>query len=431
MESSIVTAVVLYLLCFISCVTATQEDDAVGEYLTYEDNKFFVSKNVTRKDNTFLLASCNKEKFPQEIDCNITIMRLPSETEFHDKGTTITTGATFYRNCNLTSTLVDGRTLMVKQFPLELDFLGITSKALITWNELSSDSQAMYKKIAILDISSCQAKFIDLSYFKHHPIQHVAITNLIIHRTTFDVFISDKIACRGLDKCRLTYNQWGDMEGYPTPFTTSLFMFKTIMAPDKISAHPGFYVFVASRSTEPYEVIVEHIGEYGDVRKRLTTTVRHNTKISHLITSTANGQFTICGRLAKQTICDQFNAGTSVPKLSYAHEHASESDVAIDVYNLMGSGYLLLTISCGDFTKLSCSEFKVSRVKNSRSTDLISKIAIELNCNDDLNHLGVDTSEDNDTICFHLLCMSSRSEDGRTTASPNSLIQCIPNFQII
>ncbi|KAJ8667422.1 hypothetical protein QAD02_009085 [Eretmocerus hayati] len=419
-----------YLLYSTALAQALPKYDIVGEYLTYENAQTFVSGNVTRKDNTYLLAICNRVGFFREINCNIKIMKLTYDIGFYKNDQVLTEEVTRVNSCNLTSTLANNRALIVKQFPLEIDFLGITSKILITWNEISSDSQAMYKKIAIVDMSNCQAQILELSYFKQRPVQQMLLTNLLVHSNTFDVFISDKGICGKLEKCRVTYDQLGVTDGPPKPFDTSLFMFKTVMAPAKTAAHPGFYVFVASQ-TDPHDVTVEHISEHGNLEKQLNTTVRHNSKTMHLITSSTNGQFTICGRLAKQTICDQFGAGMAIPKLSYAHEHASESDVAIDVYNLIDGGYLLIILTCENHTTLTCSEFEVTKVTTDKNTKILSKIGIELKCDNDLNHLSINTSEENETICFHLLCMWSTKKDDKFIMTPNSLLQCISGFEII
>ncbi|KAJ8669014.1 hypothetical protein QAD02_000273 [Eretmocerus hayati] len=214
--------VAVYLVV-LAAISVLGHEPIYGQYVHGGNEKIITSQGVYEDGDTYVFATCDDSKFPEELDCAVFTNRI---TEIDLK------------KCPLHRILPSNRHLESKEFDLKLHFLGDSTNIIIYWGEKDPTNVKFYIEVAIMNMSSCRANFVQLFTYPEVPVM-----DLVVYNDTFDVItFAEPRVCESKKRCRVTFNSQGQQIGSPHPFPIWL---KDITIFPKLtySGSGGFYIF--------------------------------------------------------------------------------------------------------------------------------------------------------------------------------------------
>ncbi|KAJ8688081.1 hypothetical protein QAD02_023876 [Eretmocerus hayati] len=365
------------------------------------DSKVILSRNIAKYDHHFGYALCDEKKLSNTIDCKVIVGTLP----LSDKEKSMTE-----RICQINST-TSGH---VTNSSFEIDMLTGGRKTLISWIEHGSNTEWMEKYVVIVDMDTCDLTKLKFLIYNQDSSENILISNLVVYEESFDVFVSDSQWCGLYDKCKITFNETGQVMSEIKYFMPDLWAVRTVSAFPG-SSKKGYYTFTGSVTMSPkiYPVQLEHLLFSDSVLKmNLISTILYNSSISLPIVSNTHNVFTICGIENHTVHCNQFRVGDAVPLIDISFYLTG--NIAA-VHNVALGGFLIFDLQCDQNETLTCSSYKITKIDlDEQKTEISSGQLMEpLQCSGKFDRIVVEGKDHGEDVCFYIACVQEIFKYGR------------------
>ncbi|KAJ8672529.1 hypothetical protein QAD02_003788 [Eretmocerus hayati] len=388
-----------YLSCSVTSIVATSLQNGSKHLLIEssldinEDSIIILPENNIRIESHSIFASC-KENHTIPTSCEVHLGQLNPIGEYSLKKT-----------CNVDIAWNEKR-LRISSLPMALYSFSNLTKALITWDEISSQHLYFFKNIAVVDMASCNIRnwtFVAPIKLPNRSRRDNII--VIVKRDTFDIIVSDPHKCEGYDKCKLIYTGLSDQPERIEEFST-----------DDL---PAFAEYAPSTLSSP-EIIYfkdpNHFAMSISNRVKQLETNFGNRSAHNLASSVAHEFYTICGMFegGNQGLslnCDTFYRNETKPKTNnqfdvtkLGHNIKLKDVKNVDILNSAdGNVYVLLYIVSAQNTNSERVRLHLMRFDKNKDKDplhLREFHVLHLKCS--VQRFKI--REGQDEICFSFMC---------------------------
>ncbi|KAJ8683307.1 hypothetical protein QAD02_019099 [Eretmocerus hayati] len=375
-----------------------------------KDVEILLSDKIIGPD-IHVFAACSNRTQIAAVNCDVFTKKSSDDTE-----------ANFTKVCNFSRNLNNG-SAYIEEIPLELDLLESSGHAIVTWVEKNSKAGITYRKLVLLDMSSCNSKYLKIMTRGIHPSDSIS-SNIVTYPDKFDVFSSGQRACGYLSICRVSYNKKRMKLGQPMPFEIDLKTVR-IVPVSPLSSNKGFFVYSDPKYGGNASILSIYTVDSCGENFKLLADIHGNVEKNQLATSNSHELFTICSKKLKlndeydkedgildgdgeeeDTIihCTQFDSISGGARIEITGNYDGSKGFA--VYNTKGGGFLLLTVYCDVSSNPVCKTYDVDKVDVEGRLTNIKVGILNFGCSGDLHKLKIILQENENEYCFHFSCVS-------------------------
>ncbi|KAJ8669618.1 hypothetical protein QAD02_000877 [Eretmocerus hayati] len=200
--------------------------------------------------------------------------------------------------CGSNSFIHTRNTELWKNLNIEIGVLIDSGRFILSYEEPHLKRHAA-RKVMIWDMLTCGKKDLGLSHEFTSGDPQYRRSSMIVHKNTFDVIIADELKCGTNEKCKLTYDETGDLLGVSSSLPTDYVAVRS--GPLRPLSPDGAYFMVGYEENSHGNLSARFVSESGAIKK-FDTDLRTDKMTLGVPVSTSYDLHTLC-------------------KLRYASEH--------------------------------------------------------------------------------------------------------------
>ncbi|KAJ8669617.1 hypothetical protein QAD02_000876 [Eretmocerus hayati] len=373
-----------------------------------DEEKLFLAKDPLRNGrNEFSSAVCGRfhDLGYDVIYCNVAVFSSIDPDDRHECGS-----RTYFRTRD---------TKLWESFNVEIGVLVDSGKFILSYEE-PYYKRHIKRKVMIYD-STCKSKNLEFSYGANSGDPLSRKSSIVVHRNTFDVIIADESKCGTKEKCKLTYDETGDLLGVSSSLPTDYVAVRS--GPLRPLSSDGAFFMVGYEENPRGNLSARFVSESGAIKKIDTDLSSDNLSLG-IPVSTTYDLFTLCRMRYEPEqevdgswiVCRQFDSNSAALKMNVTLGYLNHID-AISIYNFPKEGFLIATLACGNETEKENCNLSVDKIeKVDEHTISINPYEsnFKTSCGGGENEIMLDIKPvDSDEYCFYIVCTTKPSPRNR------------------
>ncbi|KAJ8680757.1 hypothetical protein QAD02_016544 [Eretmocerus hayati] len=369
------------------------------------ENFHLIDEDFSPNDEYIFLGQCRNMGFTEvtpHYQCDIVLRRLP-----------ISESSKPIRKCNIqlteNSMLVDIPISKIRLQHLNEDVV------ILKWDDQTSGN--IYTNLLVVSMTDCSTK--SLQFFNDIS-SNVITSNILISKDSFEVLTADKELCF-TKTCKIGYDREGNRK-YIQYFPLSLNnVFITPM--EDTQGNRNF--FVLGFKDAGYDL--DFISKSND---KINLATFQRPKFHHIPVSKTNQKYGLCFTFLSsdnRIKCIQYDASVDMKMDSLIEVERNYS--LLGTYNLADNAMLVVISDCmkKSFQTFKCNNLLIAKLKIDDYKPNLSRfysIALnEFTCNFDDGLTKVDIAENDEDICFYVICSHKIANDDENLAVHSSFLR--------